>query len=511
MKRFLKWVAIVVGTLVLLIALLVGSLVAWLKWSSDRDWKAAAAELKAKGEKLTFAELVPPMPPESENFFADPLWTGYSDLVRQTNSYGMEKLVPRLPSDQQPLWLWQKVPLSAQELEQLAQMTGKATSSPAPDRISAFGDLRSLNYKETNVDKKKAEAELMLQILAPASDTFAHVAELAKRPSAQFPLHYDLLAQEGTIPDLSVLNPILKLSQLIMKRAMCELLLGKNAEAAADTATLLRLSFILENQPILISLLVRISTTDLALASLNQGIADHAWNTDQLAEFQSLLGRIDLQKSLLFSLRGERIFFRESLKSNIRSPAGLLSSLVYHGWVLLLEKDSAFHALSTQDALEKLGDRITNTGWNSTNSTPFKSEQDTLAKNPFHRVMSMLVVLSIQFVDGSIEKAAEYQTLVEQSLIACASERYRLSHGSYPASLDYLVPQFIAKLPNSPINGKPMSYALKQDGTFSLWSVGWNLKSLDGKVGKFRGDGDIVWKEKLPLGNPPRDTNRKDN
>jgi len=47
-------------------------------------------------------------------------------------------------------------------------------------------------------------------------------------------------------------------------------------------------------------------------------------------------------------------------------------------------------------------------------------------------------------------------------------ECYRIAYGSYPASLDVLVPQYLAKLPNSPITGKPMNYSLKPDGTFLI-------------------------------------------
>ena len=114
MKRFFKWAAIGLGSLILILILLVGVFLGWLTWSGERDWKRAEAELRAKDEKLTFAELVPPMPPDSENFFADPLWAGYSDLVR-TNSRGCDgverqTMTLKVPADQLPIRLWQKVP-----------------------------------------------------------------------------------------------------------------------------------------------------------------------------------------------------------------------------------------------------------------------------------------------------------------------------------------------------------------------------------------------------------------
>jgi hypothetical protein len=494
MKRFLKWASIVIGSLLLLMILFVGSFIGWLKWSGERDWKRAEAELRAKGEKLTFAELVPQIPPASDNFFADPLWAGYSDLVwtNRLGSDGVKRQVLeiRVPSDQQPTRLWQKVPLSSQESDALLRLTGKAVSKATPDRVSAYGDLRSRLRNEKNAERKKELAALSLQILSPADEMLARITELSKRPQAQFPLRYDLINQEGYIPnELPQQTEILLLSQMLMLRATSELLLGKNAEAAADTETLLRLSFIQQNEPLLMALLVRVSTTTQALQVLDQGLAGHTWTAGQLTLYQSLLEKIDLPGNLLFVLRGERIYFRTALSAQkpFRSIA--------QG---LLNKDVAYHALLMQTALERMEATRKTSGWNNASSHFFKEEHDALEHSPFHRILYMLVTLANTGVETAFEKTAECQTQVDQSLIACALERFRFAHGSYPALLDTLAPEYLIKLPNSPITGKAMNYSLNADGTFLLCSPGWDLKSLGGKPGEFTGEGDIVWDQPLP-------------
>lgn len=503
MKRFFKWAAIVLGSLILLLVLVAVSFFWWLKWSGERDWKRAEAELRAKGEKLTFAELVPPMPPDNENFFADPIWAGYSDLVR-TNSRGCDgevrqAMALRVPAGQLPIRLWQKVPLTAQESDQLARL-----KIPNPsDRNSAYGALRSTIPYEKNAEQKKAEAAAMLQVLTPANSILSRIAVLAHRPQAQFPLHYNLIETEGSIPDLSEVTESLVLSQLFMNRATSELLLGNSAAAAADTETLLRLSFTQQSEPLLISLLVRVSTTGLALKVLDQGMTDHVWRADQLARYQELLEKIDLPKDLLFVLRGERIFCRESLKAlklhALNQPhQGLLTSLEMSATGLLLEKGAAYYVLLMQRVLEKMQNTFKETGWNRSSTQIWQDEQAALEHRLLHRMIYMMLTLAIPALDGAIEKVTEAQTQVDQTLIACALERYRLAHGSYPVSLDALVPDYLTKLPNSPINGKPMNYSLKPDGTFLLWTPGWNLKSLGGKPGEFIGDGDIVLGQPLP-------------
>jgi type II secretory pathway pseudopilin PulG len=112
--------------------------------------------------------------------------------------------------------------------------------------------------------------------------------------------------------------------------------------------------------------------------------------------------------------------------------------------------------------------------------------------------MYIMVTMAASSLDRAIEKTVECQTQVDQSLISCALERYRLAHGAYPSSLDALVLEYLTKIPNSPIDGKPMNYSVKPDGSFLLWTPSWNLQSLDGKPGQFIGEGDIVWGQPIP-------------
>ena len=80
------------------------------------------------------------------------------------------------------------------------------------------------------------------------------------------------------------------------------------------------------------------------------------------------------------------------------------------------------------------------------------------------------------------KKFAESQVLNDQTLIACGLERYQLTHFAYPATLDALVPACIDELPHDIMNGEPYHYRLNADGTFLLYSVGWNQTDEGGKV-----------------------------
>ena len=66
------------------------------------------------------------------------------------------------------------------------------------------------------------------------------------------------------------------------------------------------------------------------------------------------------------------------------------------------------------------------------------------------------------------------QTLINETEIACALERYRLAHGEYPEALSALTPQFIDTIPHDIIGGQPLHYRRTPDGKFLLYSIGWN-------------------------------------
>lgn len=74
------------------------------------------------------------------------------------------------------------------------------------------------------------------------------------------------------------------------------------------------------------------------------------------------------------------------------------------------------------------------------------------------------------------------QTRVNEAIVACALERYRLAQGSFPESLQSLSPRFLQKMPHDIVTGAPLKYRRTSDGRFILYSVGWNEKDDGGQV-----------------------------
>jgi hypothetical protein len=99
-----------------------------------------------------------------------------------------------------------------------------------------------------------------------------------------------------------------------------------------------------------------------------------------------------------------------------------------------------------------------------------------------HTLWNILSEESAGPITNTVMHFAEGQVLVDETRMACALERYRLAHGVYPDSLDALTPAYIDEVPHDIMTGEPYHYRLRADGTFSLYSVGWNQVDDGGSV-----------------------------
>jgi len=257
----------------------------------------------------------------------------------------------------------------------------------------------------------------------------------------------------------------------------------------------------IKEEPILISMLVRMSEVRLILQPIWEGMAAQKWSDDQLKELQQKLSTFDILADARKGLEDDRAGIGNAAIEFVRkSPAkradmigdsvgdgssGLplvwLSSLhvipggwfyaeqveynrIYDTFVMPLidvtnREVSPELSAKTQQELEKL------------------LEGDPLTLLSQHRTFARLLVPALA---GLASKAARTQTAVDLGVTACALERYRLTNGRYPDNLDQLIPSFLPKVPKDVIDGKPLKYR-PESGRFVLYSIGWNAKDDGGQ------------------------------
>lgn len=106
--------------------------------------------------------------------------------------------------------------------------------------------------------------------------------------------------------------------------------------------------------------------------------------------------------------------------------------------------------------------------------------------NPHYNIAN-LVLPSIHKIYA---KTLRIQQIRDQSITACAIERYYLQHKTYPPSLQDLVPEYIQQVPIDIMDRSELKYERSEDGTFRLWSVGLDGEDNGGDTEK---DRDWVW------------------
>lgn len=79
-------------------------------------------------------------------------------------------------------------------------------------------------------------------------------------------------------------------------------------------------------------------------------------------------------------------------------------------------------------------------------------------------------------------KIFAFETQREMTAAAIALQRFRLHHGRWPETLSDLVPEFLTELPHDWMDGQPLRYRRNLNDTFTLYSVGEDLRDDGGDL-----------------------------
>jgi tetratricopeptide (TPR) repeat protein len=501
--RVLRRRFFIVACLVTLIALFYAEENFRGKWR----WDHYRREWEAKGEKFDLASFVPPPVPDDQNFALTPLLRPLFDFVHGTNG------------------------IQWQDTNGLARLEGiRVDQTPRANmnNVPAFGnmergrfiDLAAWNdfYRgNTNYPQPAVPGTAAANILTALGKFDAEMAELQKaavtRPRSRFPIHYE------DEPPFAILLPHLAhvkgLCQPFVLRAIARLELHQSDEALADLQTAFRLSDSIRDEPFLIDHLVRIATLAIGLEGVRGGLVRHAWNDAQLAAIEKYLASLDILAEYEKNMRGERSlnlagteYYRKlgfnarpteffSMTDDggaVRQVPGFMESLNFMpgGWYYQnMVAISRVHQDSTLAAVDEEKHRVFPDI--ADNRSGISATDGWAPYNIFARLLS-------GGLSRSSMRSARIQTFVDAARIGVALERYRLANGKLPDTLDALAPRLIGKIPNDVIDGKPLRYRLNADGSYVIYSIGWNqtddggiIPAPDQNRGTDKSKDDWVW------------------
>src|SRR5262249_9707465 len=92
-----------------------------------------------------------------------------------------------------------------------------------------------------------------------------------------------------------------------------------------------------------------------------------------------------------------------------------------------------------------------------------------------------------------LERVYKAEVARQIVITAIALKRYELRHGSMPVSLNELVPDFFAKPPRDPMDGEPLRYRFKEDGTWVLYAIGNDGRDDGGNPSAEQNRNSFTW------------------
>jgi hypothetical protein len=440
-----------------------------LSWATE----AYIAQLKAQGEPMDLAQVMPPPVPPEQNS-ADTLRQAVylmkkNDRWWGANSIGGMKMV----APGKAMVLWQQPDVRDDLVTNSWQNIGAA------------------------LDQDKEPITLLQQITG--------------KPDFDFSINYNAGFVDFSITNLYLIESK-RAARILQGAAIYDAHNGDTASAVENIRALLAITQALRDERFIISELVRIAIAQIAVPANWELLQATNLTDEQLAELQKSWGNLDFIQSTEDALPMERfnaqLTIAEWRKSDSSlehylemGPLGLptdetfwdrvtqkpeifmwrywwsypddLRTLkgyeVMMGTLRSAQTNGSFSEATPQhqdDALRKL--TVPKTGNNSDISFPAKPDLHTMLSD------------DVFVISSFIRRVMVVETAKRTVITAIALKRYQLKHGNYPPDLDALVPEFLAAVPLDPVDGQPLRYRLNADGTFLLYSVGPNAQDDGG-------------------------------
>lgn len=456
---FLKFV---LGTILIIILFYVEE-----DWRGARAWAATKAEWEAKGESFDPKTYYPPAIPDDQNLAALPVF----QLEADPKSNG------------------ELLPLRLREALDETEHGGDLPSFPERDKLA------------TAVEK--AYAEVFKGKAAPVSATaqleelYPIIVEVRSAAASRhaFRLTEDFDSHPVWNRGLALTVKQIKLSQRLTQDAFLALQENQSEIALDDIKIGFQMARGVGKNPRLVDGLVSVAIAAITRQPLDEGLAQHKWNDTQLADLQKELKQLDFLTQYQFTLQGEVIAFMLPMLDDLRmqppsratigARVGELGApLLFFGpgwaqgwWDMNKVKlvNLAFREAGCVDPKSRQVDP-------ETNRKLLVELEKTKELPGVLAPWNILYAISGPALTNYCIKSAEIQTSIDHDQIACGLERYRMAQGKYPDNLDALVPIYINELPHDIMSGVTCHYRLKADGTFLLYSVGWNQTDEGGKV-----------------------------
>lgn len=459
-KRSFRLVTVAKYLLFLLvcITLLIASAYLIVNHRGQRVWEAELRRLEEQGLPLEVGSMIPPMPPDEENFAMAPVMIPIFDFSTGSDSDPYEgDLVWNQPDaynalknlggflkglDRGPDWMTGH-PIDLEEIESELADDSRETGGDAT-RLQSFPRLRGE--------------------LASLQRTLEQIDFALERPHSQFPVaHED--GPHALMPHLPILRD---LSFVYTIRATLALADGNADEAFCNIASHFALAKSISGEPQLISLVIRSRMIRQALHPVWEGLRTRAFSETRLQTLQEIIAEIELLPHMERALTGQRFF----------------------AWMFI---DGFPYSDTPPDAVV-VPPRLMPTGWKKRNKAiasrmmeiHFKALFDPASRRFFpERFDAVADRVEAEFTHAidhhlsrgffsniiALRRPVATQTSVDLAVLAVAVERFRLHHGRLPSDLNELVPAYLDEVRWEITSEREYGYRVQEDNVvlYSTW------------------------------------------
>ena len=307
------------------------------------------------------------------------------------------------------------------------------------------------------------------QFLSDNHVVFAQLHEAAARGGrARFPIAFEV--------GFSALLPYTQTMRWISRCLALEAHVRAYRGDAAGAADSLHAGIIsgraVENEPLMVSQLVRMAINTTALEELKRLLPQAHFAADDLARLQADLEAVDFRAGIRRGLLGDRVLAILTAKD----PGKMGYSGRVNGKLM-----TAAH-YTTQGHL----------------LSGYLAESDRLlaaVEKPWSQMLGRLPLTQPRFqntytsdwdllkdfvgdMSGYVRAGLQATTANQLGILALALARYRLDHEQFPEELADLVPAYLAEVPLDPSTGAPFRYSVDERGLllYRPWQVsGWKV------------------------------------
>jgi len=326
-------------------------------------------------------------------------------------------------------------------------------------------------------DEMKAATAQYLERQGQALELLHRAARLRK---CRFPL--DLT--QGPQVQLPHLSQLRHAARLLSLEAVFRAENQEGEGAAQSLVAALAVGRSLQNEPLIISQLVRFACDKIVSDALEQVLNRTPLADDQLADLGQAVAEAGLPGGLTRAFIGERSSFLASITKQRETATPRRGALrkAYFEW-------SGFEDIDRAAYLGYMSRLIETDGLSPPESLDTIAALADEASNlsPWRRPLTRVLMPALARAKEAEPRHAAHIYLAQAAL---AIERYRLTNGDPPARLAELVPSYLGQAPKDPFDGEELRY-LKKSSEYVVYSIGPNRRDDRGKQGedaRFSGD-----------------------